>query len=45
LNWAKNAIMPEQKESLISEQFVSVQLRQGTPEEIQKLKQEIMTII
>ena len=44
LNWAKNAIMPEQKESLNSEQFFSVLLRQGTPEEMQKLKQEILAI-
>jgi hypothetical protein len=44
LNWAKNGIVPEQKDSLHSEQFVSIVLRQGTPEEIQKLKQEIMTI-
>ena len=44
LNWAKTAIIPEQKDSLNSEKFVSVLLRQGTPEEIQKLKQEIMTI-
>ena len=44
LNWAKNAIVTGQKESLNSEQFISVTLRQGTREEIQKLKQEIMTI-
>jgi len=44
LNWAENAIVPEQKDSLNSEQFVSVVLLQGTPEEIQKLKQEIMMI-
>ena len=44
LNWAKNAIVREQKDSLNSEQFVSVVLRQGTPEEMQKLKQEILAI-
>ena len=44
LNWAKNAIVLEQKDSLTSEQFVSVLLRQSTPEELQKLKQEIMAI-
>ena len=44
LNWAKNAIVSEKKESLNSEQFVSIPLRQGTPEDIQKLKQEILTI-
>jgi hypothetical protein len=44
LSWAKNAMMPEQKESLNSEQFISVSLRQGKPEEIQNLKQEILTI-
>jgi len=44
LNWAKNATVPEQKDSLNSEQFVFVVLREGTPEEIQKLKQQIMTI-
>jgi hypothetical protein len=43
-NWAEKSIIPEQTNSLNSEQFVSVTLRQGTPEEIQKLKQEIMTI-
>lgn len=44
LNWAKNAIVPEQKHSLNSEQFVSVVLLQGTPKEMQKLKQEILAI-
>jgi hypothetical protein len=44
LTWAKNAIVTGQKESLNSEQFISVPLRQGTPEEIQKLKQEIIKI-
>jgi hypothetical protein len=44
LNWAKNATVPEQKDSLNPEQFISVSLRQGTPEEIQNLKQEIMAI-
>ncbi len=44
LNWAKNAIVPEEKYSLNSEQFLSVPLRQGTPEEMQNLKQEILTI-
>jgi len=34
----------KKKESLDSEQFVSVQLRKGIPEEMQKLKQEIITI-
>jgi hypothetical protein len=44
LSWAKNAIVPEEKNSLNLEQFVSVTLRQGTPEEMQKLKQEILKI-
>jgi hypothetical protein len=44
LNWAKNAIVTEQKNSLNSEKFVSVLLRQGTPEERQNLKQEILEI-
>jgi hypothetical protein len=44
LNWAENSIASEEKDSLNLEQFVSIPLRQGTPEEIQKLKQEIMTI-
>ncbi|MEB3120346.1 MAG: hypothetical protein VKL41_03890 [Snowella sp.] len=44
LNWAKNAIVTEQQDSLNSEKFVSVLLREGTAEEIQKLKQEILTI-
>jgi hypothetical protein len=44
LNWAKNAIIPERKNSLNSEQFVSVVLLQGTPEEMQNLKKEIMVI-
>jgi hypothetical protein len=44
LNWAKDSIMPEEKDSLNLEQFVSIPLGQGTPEEIQKLKQEIMMI-
>jgi hypothetical protein len=44
LNWEKKAIVPERKDSLNSEQVVSVTLRQGTPEEMQKLKQEIMKI-
>jgi hypothetical protein len=44
LSLAKNAIVPEEKDSLNLEQFVSIPLRQETPEEIQKLKQEIMTI-
>jgi hypothetical protein len=44
LNWAKNAIVPEEKDSLNSEKFVSVLLHQGTAEEIQKLKQEILAI-
>jgi hypothetical protein len=34
----------EQKDSLNPEQFVFILLRQRTPEEIQKLKQEIMAI-
>jgi hypothetical protein len=36
--------VPEQKDSLNPEQFVCILLRQGTPEKIQKLKQEIMAI-
>ena len=44
LSWAKNTIVPEQKDSLNLEQFISILLGQGTSEEIQKLKQEILAI-
>ena len=43
-NWAKKSIVPEQENSLTLEQFVSISLHQSTPEEIKKLKQEILAI-
>ena len=43
LNWAGNVMINELANSG-SEKSVSISLRQGTPEVIRQLKQEIMTI-
>ena len=41
-NWVKKVVASEEIDSSNLKQFVSVPLRQGTPEEIQNLKQQIM---
>ncbi|MEB3312457.1 MAG: DUF4365 domain-containing protein [Snowella sp.] len=43
-NWVKNISQLDESESLKSDQSIEAPLRHGTSEEIQKLKQEIMTI-
>jgi hypothetical protein len=43
LNWADNVVINESANSG-SEKSISVLLRHGTPEVIQQVKQEIMTI-